>query len=338
MGEVLHIEDALNEKGVYVSTTSGVSMYPMLRNRRDTIIVKPPTAPLKKYDVPLYRRGDDYVLHRIIGKDDKGYIICGDNCINKEYGITENQIIGVLVGFYREENSDNKKCFDNCVAGKEDLKLSDNDSVYEITISEDDIIREQGTMLEDEGQSGFAPEYLETLALLRKVAEVLPEKDGFLMHGAVIQWKDKAYMFTAPSGTGKTTHIRLWRKYLGQGVSIINGDKPFIRIVDDCVRIYGTPWAGKEGWQNNKNAPLGGICIIERGTECGIRKLDSKEAIPYLLGQIHFGDSSAQAGKTLELLDVLIKKVPVYILNCDISEHAVRTSYEAMTGEKYRES
>ena len=218
------------------------------------------------------------------------------------------------------------------------MKLSDNDSVYEIIISEDDIIREQGTMLEDEGQSGFAPEYLETLALLRKVAEVLPEKDGFLMHGAVIQWKDKAYMFTAPSGTGKTTHIRLWRKYLGQGVSIINGDKPFIRIVDDCVRIYGTPWAGKEGWQNNKNAPLGGICIIERGTECGIRKLDSKEAIPYLLGQIHFGDSSAQAGKTLELLDVLIKKVPVYILNCDISEHAVRTSYEAMTGEKYRES
>ena len=85
MGEVLHIEDALNEKGVYVSTTSGVSMYPMLRNRRDTIIVKPPTAPLKKYDVPLYRREDDYVLHRIIGKDDRGYIICGDNCINKEY-------------------------------------------------------------------------------------------------------------------------------------------------------------------------------------------------------------------------------------------------------------
>lgn len=207
-----------------------------------------------------------------------------------------------------EENSDNKKCFDNCGAGKEDLKLSDNDSVYEIIISEDDIIREQGTMLEDEGQSGFAPEYLETLALLRKVAEVLPEKDGFLMHGAVIQWKDKAYMFTAPSGTGKTTHIRLWRKYLGQGVSIINGDKPFIRIVDDCVRIYGTPWAGKEGWQNNKNAPLGGICIIERGTECRIRKLNSKEAIPYLLGQIHFGDSSVQAGKTLELLDILIKK------------------------------
>ena len=91
----------------------------------------------------------------------------------------------------------------------------------------------------------FAPEYLETLALLRKVAEVLPEKDGFLMHGAVIQWKDKAYMFTAPSGTGKTTHIRLWRKYLGQGVSIINGDKPFIRIVDDCRKNI---W-NSVGWQ-----------------------------------------------------------------------------------------
>ena len=94
-----------------------------------------------------------------------------------------------------EENSDNKKCFDNCGARKEDLKLSDNDSVYEIIISEDDIIREQGTMLEDEGQSGFAPEYLETLALLRKVAEVLPEKDGFLMHGAVIVEGQSLYVY-----------------------------------------------------------------------------------------------------------------------------------------------
>lgn len=215
------------------------------------------------------------------------------------------------------------------------LDISEVNEDYNVNISEDDIRREQGTMLEEEGQTGFAPEYLETLALLRKVAEVLPEKDGFLMHGAVIQWKDKGYMFTAPSGTGKTTHIRLWRKYLGEGVSIINGDKPFIRIVDGCVKIYGTPWAGKEGWQANKNAPLGGICIIQRSTECGIRKLDAKEAIPYLLGQIHFGDDPTAAGKTLELLDVLLKKVPVYILSCDISEQAVKTSYEAITGEEY---
>lgn len=109
-------------------------------------------------------------------------------------------------------------------------------------------------------------------------------------------------------------------------------------IYEESLKKHCGDYLDIEENSDNKNAPLGGICIIERGTECGIRKLDSKEAIPYLLGQIHFGDSSAQAGKTLELLDILIKKVPVYILNCDISEHAVRTSYEAMTGEEYRES
>ena len=98
----LHIEDVLREKGLYVSTTAGVSMYPMLRNRRDTIMVRPPEGRLKKYDVPLYRRGSAYVLHRIVKVLPDSYVICGDNCLEKEYGIREEQIIGVLVGFCRD--------------------------------------------------------------------------------------------------------------------------------------------------------------------------------------------------------------------------------------------
>ena len=97
----LHIEDVLREKGLYVSTTAGVSMNPMLRNRRDTIMVRPPEGRLKKYDVPLYRRGSAYVLHRIVKVLPDSYVICGDNCLEKEYGIREEQIIGVLVGFCR---------------------------------------------------------------------------------------------------------------------------------------------------------------------------------------------------------------------------------------------
>ena len=98
----LHIEDVLREKGLYVSTTAGVSMYPMLRNRRDTIMIRPPEGRLKKYDVPLYRRGKAYVLHRIVKVLPDSYVICGDNCLEKEYGIREEQIIGVLVGFCRD--------------------------------------------------------------------------------------------------------------------------------------------------------------------------------------------------------------------------------------------
>ena len=98
----MHIEDVIKENGVYVSTTVGVSMYPMLRNRRDTIMIKPVAGRLKRYDVPLYRRGDDYVLHRIVAVKPEGYVICGDNCMKREYNITDQQIIGVLDGFCRD--------------------------------------------------------------------------------------------------------------------------------------------------------------------------------------------------------------------------------------------
>lgn len=101
MNNKRQIEDVLKEEGIFVSTTVGVSMFPMLRNRKDTIIVMPYEGRLKKYDVPLYKRGSDYILHRIIEVLPDSYVIRGDNCIQKEYGITDEQILGVLTGFYR---------------------------------------------------------------------------------------------------------------------------------------------------------------------------------------------------------------------------------------------
>lgn len=101
MSNITSIEDILKQEGLYVSTTVGVSMYPMLRNRRDTIIVEPYVGRLKKYDVPLYKRNSDYVLHRIIEVREDSYVIRGDNCMEKEYGITDEHILGVLTGFYR---------------------------------------------------------------------------------------------------------------------------------------------------------------------------------------------------------------------------------------------
>lgn len=101
MKETMHIEDILHENGIYISTTVGISMYPMLRDRRDTVIIRPVEGRLKKYDIPLYRRGKDYVLHRIVKVTPDGYVICGDNCLHKEYQVTDGQIIGVLKGFYR---------------------------------------------------------------------------------------------------------------------------------------------------------------------------------------------------------------------------------------------
>ncbi len=100
--EKLKIEDVLQEKGVYIGPTVGVSMLPMLKNRRDTIVVKPKTERLKRLDVALYKRGEAYVLHRVLEAVDGGYIIRGDNCYADE-NVPEEAVIGVLTEFFRKD-------------------------------------------------------------------------------------------------------------------------------------------------------------------------------------------------------------------------------------------
>ena len=92
----------------------------------------------------------------------------------------------------------------------------------EISLTEEDILAERSQNGDGEG---FSLDYLESLAALRKIAEQMPQRNRFLMHGAVLSWRGKGYMFTAPSGTGKSTHLALWKKYLGDEVEIVNGDK-----------------------------------------------------------------------------------------------------------------
>ena len=98
-----NIEEMLKAEGVYITTTVGVSMYPLLKNRRDNVVIRPVEGKLKKYDVPLYKRGDKYLLHRIIGVTEQGYVIRGDNCDKKEFDITDEKIIGVLSAVWRKE-------------------------------------------------------------------------------------------------------------------------------------------------------------------------------------------------------------------------------------------
>ncbi len=113
MNSDLRIEDILASEGMYVSTTVGVSMYPMLRNRRDTIVVRPlkEGERLRKFDIPLYRRGEKYILHRIIKVLPDGYDILGDNCVQIERNIPDNAIIGVLSEYWRGEKKKSLNSF-----------------------------------------------------------------------------------------------------------------------------------------------------------------------------------------------------------------------------------
>ncbi len=98
-----NIEQVLLSEGKFVCTTSGISMMPLFADRRDTVVILPKKARLKKYDVALYRRGEKYVLHRVIKVLPDSYIIRGDNCEAKETGIRDEDVIGVLFAFYRKD-------------------------------------------------------------------------------------------------------------------------------------------------------------------------------------------------------------------------------------------
>lgn len=194
-------------------------------------------------------------------------------------------------------------------------------------------------------ENSYSSEYLETLAVLREIAEQLPGYDRFLFHGASITYKKQGFLFTAPSGTGKTTHIRLWKKCLGDAVDIVNGDKPILSVETTgvsenqaekvCVRVYGTPWAGKENWQKNCAADLCGICFVKRGQTNRISRLKPENCLDMLFRQVYLPGNGEAAGRTLELLDKMVNHVPLYLLECDMSEEAVKCSFEALTGLSY---
>ena len=212
-----------------------------------------------------------------------------------------------------------------------DYLVENTEPDYILTWTDEEILAEQELVPNE----NFPLSYLETLTALRKVSEIFPQHNRLLIHGASISYKDKAYLFCAPSGTGKSTHIRLWKEYLGNDVEIVNGDKPFVSLDNDVPIIYGTPWAGKENWHRNCTYPLDGVCFLKRGTQNAIRKLTPAECLPLLMKQVYLPKNTISAGNTLELVDKLINRVPFYLLECDISEQAVKCSFEALTGLSY---
>lgn len=184
------------------------------------------------------------------------------------------------------------------------------------------------------GDASDAP-HAELLSLHRAIAEQLPQFRRFLVHGAAICWRGQGLLFLAPSGTGKSTHIRLWRECLGDGVGIVNGDKPIIDVSGAVPTVCGTPWAGKEYWQRNISVPLGAICILHRGENDTIRRTSPGEQLTALLQQVYRPGAANALEQTLTLADRVFRSVPLYVLSCTPTENAVRTAFPALTGEPY---
>lgn len=205
--------------------------------------------------------------------------------------------------------------------------ITDDTPLFTVSAAEDEIENERRV-----SEDNFDEGYLECICIYRAIAEILPKYNRFVFHGATITFNDDGYVFTAPSGTGKSTHIKLWRNSFRNKVKIVNGDKPIFQIDGDRVFAYGTPWAGKEKWQRNVSAEIKGICLLRRGDSNIIRKISVVDSLSFFLKQTYIPKNKETAEKTLELIDSILRNVPIYELKCDISQDAVRVSFEAMTG------
>lgn len=211
--------------------------------------------------------------------------------------------------------------------------LSDSEPDTEIFVSEDDISVKNsvfGPNLERLGWEGW----VDTSKILQKVADELIQYNTFLIHGAAIAVENAAYIFIAPSGTGKTTHIMKWLEQ-GKDTVVINGDKPFIKITDEHVPlVFSSPWAGKEGLYTNTAVLLKAIVILKRAEENKIEPITFIEAFPELLHQIYRPDDVDKMRMTLGMIKQL-QGIKLYRFHCNnFRDDCFAVAYNALIGER----
>lgn len=217
--------------------------------------------------------------------------------------------------------------------------LTDKEEDLSIKVFPSDIAFEkekfrQAEMGERVSDRQFSDAYLETLAVYRKIAEQLLDQNILLFHGSAVAVDGAAYLFTARSGTGKSTHVRLWREHFGKRAVMINDDKPLLHITTTGVTAYGTPWDGKHRLNHNIGMPLKAICVLARDEKNHIEPIAGNDVWPVLLQQSYRSAETVKMKKVMELVDGLIRQVDFYSLGCNMEPEAARISWEGMNKEE----
>lgn len=178
----------------------------------------------------------------------------------------------------------------------------------------------------------YADEALEPIVLHKKIVEGLINFDTLLLHGATIATNNNAYIFSAPSGVGKSTRAKIWLETYPDSF-IVNGDKPLIKITDGEAFACGTPWCGDEGWNTNTMVPIRAIFLLERAEEgeaSTIEEISLGKAFPFLLQQIYRPSEPGLMHKTIHLLKALEGKVKFYKFRSTPTPEAIRLAYETV--------
>ena len=182
--------------------------------------------------------------------------------------------------------------------------------------------------------------YLENNAIHALLAEKLVAYDVLLMHGSALCMDGKAVIFTAPSGTGKSTHTRLWREMFDDGsgrIWMINDDKPLLRIRDEEVQVFGTPWDGKHHLSRNASAPLKAIVRLERGKENRLMTMGAATAFQLLFRQAFASSNTDTMRKIADLekkllINAGLAGIGFYRLVCNMEPEAALIAWKGIFG------
>lgn len=211
----------------------------------------------------------------------------------------------------------------------------DGTGEYPIVIEEEILESQREKCLEDTDPdvialAGASDAFMETVCLLRAVADEASLHGAILMHGSSVAVDGKGYIFTALSGTGKSTHTRLLRQLLGDRIQMVNDDKPFLRVTPEQIYLCGSPWQGKHGLGCNMQAPLCGIFFLHRSPENVVDSMPVDRALPIMLEQCNRPAEPQNMLCTLDMLDRILREVPLYDLGCNMDISAAETSFSKM--------
>lgn len=156
---------------------------------------------------------------------------------------------------------------------------------------------------------------------------------GLMLHASAVVMDGYAYLFSAPCGTGKSTHTDMWKLAFGEAVFILNDDKPALKKEQGRWYAYGTPWSGKTAQNENMRIPVGGVCVLTRGEQNEIEPYNGITAVFSLLDQTVRPKAANVRGELLELLDDLMSSVPIWKLRCTPTKEAALVSQAEMSKE-----
>ena len=201
-----------------------------------------------------------------------------------------------------------------------DIVLSSNDEVLERMLAKS----VEGTTI---GQ-------IENFDYANRFNRAAIRYDTMLVHSSALVYDGGAYLFSADSGVGKSTHTKLWLKAFGDKVHIVNDDKPVVRLYDDHAQAFGTPFDGGSGIALNESYPLKAVIFVERGEENSVRIPENKEIIQKLYFQTARMVDRETAEKMLLNFEKLLTLSKFYVLTCNMDISAAYVVFKNIVNQE----